>query len=104
VNTWVFLVIDLCSAAVLAVGTPRMVIAVVDRSRGRAVPWGLATRVGFAVPDGSVLRAPGRMPVMLIVMLTAIVTVSVLATVIGLIRQVRAGRRARSTAAHEVAA
>ena len=94
VNMWVFAVLDLASAGVLAVSTPRTVFAVVDLQWRRAVAWGCITAVGFIAPDIYVLLSTGHMPRATMIVVLAIVAVSVTASAVGVARQIRLARRA----------
>ena len=101
VNVWVFAVLDLASAGVLAVSTLRAVFAVVDSQWRRAVVWGFITAVGFITPDIYVLLSTGHMPMATMIVVLTIVVVSATASAVGIARQIRQARRATRQATRQ---
>src|SRR6187402_2735200 len=51
VNPWAYLVIDLASAGIDAITTPKFVLALIDGKYHEAVKWGTFTLFAFIIPD-----------------------------------------------------
>src|ERR1043165_2861827 len=51
VNPWAYLVIDLASAGIDAITTPRFVLALIDSKYHEAAKWGAFTLFAFVIPD-----------------------------------------------------
>jgi hypothetical protein len=103
VNPWLYLVIDLASAIVDALSTPRAVIAFIDRQYGRALQWLAASAIVFVLPDLYLVLGGKRLPRLAFVVIGAVVVVTSTAAVVGIRRRVVTGRRATS-APHAVEA
>lgn len=97
-NPWIYLVIDLASACVDAVTTPRMVLCFVDDQYRKAVRWALISLVAFIVPDLYIFIGTRELPTRIIVVVCAIISVTLAVGVIGVMRKVRAGRAAKMAA------
>ena len=73
-NPWVYLAIDVASATVDAITTPRMVISFVDRQYKRALLWALCSLVAFIIPDLYLFLGTGHLPKKIIVVMAIIIT------------------------------
>jgi hypothetical protein len=100
VNPWIFLILDLVTAAPYAYGWPRLIVALVElykersaRSVEKAMLWGLVVAVSFATPYVYIAIAARDLPDELVV--SVIVMVSILLCFM-LIRLGRALCNARS--------
>ena len=94
INPWLYLAIDLASAVVDGLATPRAVIAFVDRDYGKAAQWLVASAVVFVLPDVYLVLGGKRLPRLAFVVIGAVVTVTATAAVVGIRRRVRAARLA----------
>ena len=94
-NPWIYLVIDLCSAVVDALTTPRMVLNFIDERYRMAASWGLIALVAFIVPDLYIFLGTRTLPTRLIVLICVIIGSTLLIGVIGVTRKVRKGRLER---------
>lgn len=94
-NPWIYLCIDLASAGVDAVTTPRMVISFVDRQYKRAAMWGVFSLVAFVVPDLYLFLGTGRLPKKVILVMVVIVAVMFTLASIGVWRKIRKARAER---------
>lgn len=97
-NPWVYLLIDVGSACVDAVTTPRMVIAFVDRHYKKAALWALASLVAFIIPDLYLFLGTGRLPKRVIFIMVGIISATFTLAVVSVIRKVRQARSARIAA------
>ena len=59
-NPWLYLVLDLISASVDAVSTPRMVIRFVDDQYRKALQWAAVSLAAFVLPDVYHTLRPGH--------------------------------------------
>lgn len=94
-NPWIYLVIDLCSAIVDAITTPRMVLNFIDERYRVAAGWGLIALVAFIVPDLYIFLGTRTLPTKLIVLICVIIGSTLLIGVYGITRKVRKGRAER---------
>ncbi|MEI8239146.1 MAG: hypothetical protein WCI22_06955 [Actinomycetota bacterium] len=92
-NPWIYLGIDLASATIDAVSTPRMVIAFIDDHYRTALKWAAVSLVAFVVPDIYVFLGTRTLPTRIIVMLCIIIGLTLVAGVVTVVRKVRKGRR-----------
>jgi hypothetical protein len=99
-NPWIYLSIDLASACVDAITTPRMVLAFVDDQYKSAVKWALISLVAFIVPDLYIFLGTRQLPTRIIVVVCVIISLTLTVGVISVVRKIRAGRRAKDAAAH----
>ena len=91
-NPWLYLVLDLVSATIDAVSTPRMVIRFVDDQYRKALQWALISLAAFVMPDIYIFAGTRTLPRKLIAIIVAVITVTLLAAVIAVLRKVRKGR------------
>lgn len=97
-NPWIYLVIDLCSATVDALTTPRMVLRFIDERYRAAVGWGLMALVAFIVPDIYIFFGTRTLPTKLIAFICVIIGSTLLIGVVTITRKVRKGRAERRAA------
>jgi hypothetical protein len=95
-NPWIYLAIDLASACIDAITTPRMVLSFIDDHHRRALKWALISLVAFVVPDAYIFWGTRTLPTKLIVLIVAIITATSSVGVIAVVRKIRAGRAARA--------
>src|SRR5688572_23362395 len=62
VNPWAYLAIDLASAGVDAITTPKFVLALIDGKYHDAAKWGSFTLVAFVVPDIYIFATTHELP------------------------------------------
>jgi hypothetical protein len=91
INTLVFAIIELVSAAIYGSSSARFVLAIIDRKRNEAMKWGVLAGLMYLAPDVYVLSAGHGLPV------TAYVAIALLlvATLLQLAWQLRARWLAR---------
>ena len=94
-NPWIYLGVDLASAVIDAVTTPKMVLSFVDREYKRAALWGVASAVAFAMPDVYLFVGTGELPKRMIYMIVAIITVTLSLAVFSVVRKIRQTRAER---------
>ena len=100
-NPWLYLVLDLVSASIDAFSTPRMVIRFVDDQYRKALQWALVSLAAFVMPDIYIFAGTRTLPRKLIAIIVAVITVTLLAAVVAVLRKVRKGREVqRSLQAH----
>jgi hypothetical protein len=97
-NPWIYLAIDVASACVDAVTTPRMVLAFVDDQYKTAIKWALISLVAFIVPDLYIFIGTRELPRRIIVIVCVIISLTLTVGVIGVTRKIRAGRAAKAAA------
>lgn len=95
INPVVYLLIDLCSAAVDAYTTPRMVLAFIDNRHKLAGKWAAISLVAFVVPDAYIFLGTGHLPAKVVAIVLTVVTVTFLVAVISVMVKIRKGRAAR---------
>ncbi|MFZ4720790.1 MAG: hypothetical protein ACOYMR_15295 [Ilumatobacteraceae bacterium] len=98
-NPWIYLAIDIASACVDAVTTPRMVLAFVDDEYKAAFKWAIISLVAFIIPDLYIFLGTRELPTRIIVVVCVMISLTLTAGIISVIRKVRAGRRAKAAAA-----
>jgi hypothetical protein len=103
-NPWIYLAIDVVSACVDAITTPRMVLSFVDDHFGQAAKWALISLVAFIVPDLYIFFGTRELPKRIIIVVLVIISITLTAGVVGVVRKVKAGRRAKAAAAIDTAA
>lgn len=91
-NPWLYLLLDLSSASVAAIATPRMVFHFVDDRLRRAAWWAGFNLAAFLLPDAYLFLGTRRLPLPLVLMVCTMVGVALVVTVLGLRRRVRAVR------------
>lgn len=97
-NPWIYLAIDVASACVDAVTTPRMVLAFVDDQYKSAVKWALISLVAFIVPDLYIFIGTRELPTRIIVIVCIIISITLSVGVVSVVRKIRAGRAAKAAA------
>lgn len=104
VDPWHYLLVDLASAAILAVAMPQLVTSLIDRQRRSASSWGAATFVGYVIPDVYIFSVSDHLPWLAIALLLGVVYVSFAVGVVSVRRKVLAGRAVRAKAEPQPAA
>jgi len=99
INPWIYLSIDLASAAVDALSTPRMVLSFVDDHYKQAFKWALLTLVAFVIPDLYIFLGTKTLPTKVIVVLCLIIGATLVIGVVSVVRKIRKGRAERHLAA-----
>jgi hypothetical protein len=94
-NPWIYLAIDLASACIDAITTPRMVLSFIDDHHRRAMKWAVISLVAFIVPDAYIFWGTRTLPTKLIVLIIAVIGATLSVGVIAVMRKIRAGRAAR---------
>lgn len=94
-NPWIYLGIDLVSASVDAVTTPRMVLSFVDAHYRKAAEWATISLVAFLVPDVYIFAGTRQLPTSMILVIVAVITVTFVGGVVTVVRKVRAATRER---------
>lgn len=95
-NPWIYLAIDLASASVDAITTPRMVLSFIDNQYRAALKWATISLVVFIVPDLYIFLGTRELPKRIIVVVLLIIFATLVVGVVGVVRKVRAGRAARA--------
>jgi hypothetical protein len=75
-NPWIYLAIDVASACVDAVTTPRMVLAFVDDQYKSAFKWAVISLVAFIVPDLYIFIGTRELPTRIIVIVCVIISLT----------------------------
>ena len=94
VNPWAYLAIDLASAGVDGITTPKFVLALIDGKYREAAKWGTFTLLAFVIPDIYIFKTTHELPRMVVVVICIVIAISLTVAVIGVVSKVRAGRRA----------
>lgn len=89
-NPWLYFALDLASASVAAVATPRMICHFVDERRRRAASWAGFNLGAFLVPDAYIVLGSRRLPTTLLLLVCVVVTATLTTAIIGVRRKVRA--------------
>jgi hypothetical protein len=95
-NPWIYLAIDLASACIDAITTPRMVLSFIDDHHRRAVKWATVSLVAFIVPDAYIFWGTRTLPTKLIVFIVVVIGATLSVGVITVVRKIRSGRAARA--------
>jgi len=98
INPWIYLSIDLASAAVDAISTPRMVLSFVDDHFKQAMKWALITLTAFIIPDLYIFLGTKTLPKKVIVVLCLIIGATLVVGVVSVVRKIRKGRAERHIA------
>jgi hypothetical protein len=93
VNPYVFGAIEFISAAIYGKSSAQVVGAVVDGEWILLRRWLPIAVLTYFVPDGYVFLSAGRLPSDMLVILVSVVCVTMVLTAVGMIAQVRRGRR-----------
>ncbi len=102
-NPWIYLAIDIVAACIDAVTTPRMVLSFVDDHFRQAAKWAVISLVAFMIPDLYIFLGTRELPKKIIIVVLVIISVTLTAGVVGVVRKVKAGRRAKAAAEADVA-
>ena len=97
-NPWIYLAIDLVSATIDARSTPKMVLYFIDNRYRLAVRWAVISLVAFLVPDLYIFLGTRTLPNNLIAIIVGIISLTLLAAVVGVARKVHKGRIERANA------
>ena len=97
-NPWIYLGIDLVSACIDAITTPRMVLAFIDDQYLAAVKWAFISLVAFIIPDLYIFLGTRELPTRIIVIVAIIISLTLTVGVVSVVRKVRAGRAAKRAA------
>jgi len=100
-NPWIYLAIDLVSACIDAITTPRMVLAFIDDQYATAVKWAFISLVAFIIPDLYIFLGTRELPTRIIVIVAIIISLTLTAGIVSVVRKVKAGRAAKRAAALE---
>jgi|SRR5215207_10081322 len=92
VNPWAYVVIDLASAGIDAMTTPKFVLALIDSRYKEAAKWGSFTVFAFVIPDVYIFKTTHELPRMVVIVICAVITISLLVAVVGVVLKVQAGR------------
>lgn len=101
-NPWIYLGIDLFSACVDAITTPRMVLNFIDNKYKAALKWAAISLGVFILPDLYIFLGTREQPTNVIIIVCLIIAVTLLAGVVSVVHKVRAGRAARAELAESV--
>lgn len=102
-DPWAYLAVDLGSASIDAVSTPRMVTQFVDHGWRQALRWALLSLTVFVLPDLYIFLGTRSLPTRIVVAICLIVSVLASVAVYGVVRKVKAGRALRTAAVPEPA-
>ena len=97
-NPWIYLAIDLVSACVDAITTPRMVLAFIDDQYATAAKWAFISLVAFIVPDLYIFLGTRELPTRIIVVVAIIISLTLTVGIVSVVRKVKAGRAAKRAA------
>lgn len=95
-NPWIYLGLDLVSATVDAITTPRMVLSFIDDHYKQAVKWAFISLAAFIVPDIYIFLGTRALPRRLVVVVCVIIGLTLTVGVIGVTRKIRKGRAERA--------
>lgn len=101
-NPWIYLVIDLISACIDAITTPRMVLNFIDNNYRAALKWAAISLAVFIVPDLYIFLGTRELPTNVIAIVCLVITVTLVTGVVSVVHKVRAGRAARDELAESV--
>lgn len=93
VNTWVFAAVEVASSLAYGISSARVVGAVVDARYGLLRTWAPLALVAYFAPDAYVFSSAGRMPDNVLTVVIGVFVVALVVTAIGMIAQLRRGRR-----------
>jgi hypothetical protein len=96
VNPWAYLLIDLASAGIDAITTPKFVLALIDSKYHEATRWGLLTLFAYVIPDIYIFRTTRELPKVAVMIICIVITLSLLAALVGVLTKVRTGKRGQS--------
>ena len=93
VNPWAYLAIDLASAGIDAITTPKFVLALIDSKYRAATKWGLLTLFAFVIPDIFIFKTTRELPLVAVIVICIVIAVSLTVATVGVVTKVRAGKR-----------
>jgi len=93
VNPYIFGVIEFVSAAIYGKSSAQVVGAVVDGAWVRLRRWLPLAALTYFAPDGYVFLSAGKLPGDMLAILISVVCVTLVLTVVGIVTQVRRGRK-----------
>ena len=93
VNPYIFGVIEFVSAAIYGKSSAQVVGAVVDGAWVRLRRWLPLAALTYFAPDGYVFISAGKLPSDMLAILISVVCVTLVLTVVGIVTQVRRGRK-----------
>ena len=94
VNPFIFGVIEFVSAAIYGKSSAQVVGAVVDGAWVRLRRWLPLAALTYFAPDGYVFLSAGKLPGDMLAILISVVCVTLVLTAVGIVTQVRRGRKA----------
>lgn len=97
-NPWIYLSLDLASAIVDALSTPRMVLNFIDDRMRKATEWALISLVVFIIPDLYIFLGTRTLPKRIIVVICVIIAATLSIGVLGVTRKVKKGRALKAAA------
>jgi len=97
-NPWIYLALDLGSAVIDALSTPRMVLSFIDDHWRKAVEWALISLVVFIIPDLYIFLGTRTLPKRIIVIICLIIGATLSIGVLGVWRKVKKGRQLKAAA------
>ena len=100
VNSYVFGGIEFISAVIYGKSSAQVVGAVIDGAWIRLRIWLPVALLAYFAPDGYVFLSAGRLPSDMLVILVSVVCVTLVLTGVGILSQIRRGRRASSAGAN----
>ena len=92
VNPWAYVVIDLASAGIDAITTPRFVLSLIDSRYHDAAKWGALTLFAFVIPDVYIFKTTHELPRMVVLIFCIVIASSLIVAVVGVVAKVRAGK------------
>ena len=98
-NPWIYLSIDLCSAVIDAITTPRMVLSFIDEHYRQAVGWGVIALVAFIIPDVYIFLGTRHLPTNLIIIICSVIGLTLVIAVVSVLRKIHKGRSERAAIA-----
>ncbi|MEI7548823.1 MAG: hypothetical protein WCK21_12330 [Actinomycetota bacterium] len=91
-NPWIYLSLDLGSAIVDALSTPRMVLNFIDDHMRKASEWALISLMVFIVPDLYIFLGTRTLPARIVIVIVGIISLTLSVGVYGVIRKIKKGR------------
>ena len=95
VNPWAYLTIDLASAGIDAITTPKFVLALIDAKYREAARWGAFTLFAFIIPDLYIFKTTHELPRTVVIVICIVIAISLTVAVIGVVVKVRHGKSER---------
>jgi hypothetical protein len=104
VVAWIYLSIDLASAVIDAVTTPRMVLAFIDDEYRQALKWGGISAGAFVIPDLYIFLGTRTLPTHIIAIVLGIILLTFAVAVFSVVRKIQKGRRERQATGEDTCA